>query len=163
MLDRARLREHHFEVSYLLGRFSIEHLIRVNRAFDGDLTAAIVLGVIAHYNYRRFYDEVAAGAVEGFHALVARGAHMPYLRPCNAMSVSASTGIPRETVRRKIRWLIEKGWVQQIGRDKLLVTGNAGREFADFDLETFERFHEAALRIFALVDKRARPKARGPG
>ena len=41
MLDRDRLREHHFEVSYLLGRFMTEHLVRVNRAFDGGWIAPL--------------------------------------------------------------------------------------------------------------------------
>ena len=154
MLDRQRLREHHTEVSYLLGRFMTEHLVRVNQAFDGDLTAAVVLGVIAHYNLRRFYDEVAAGSSEGLHALLARGAHRDFLRPCNAMSVSASTGIPRETVRRKIAWLVDKGWIQKAGRDKLVVTPKARQDFAEFDLEALERFYDTASRILSLLAPR---------
>lgn len=151
MLDRQRLRENHTEVSYLLGRFMTEHLVRVNQAFGGDLAAAVVLGVIAHYNLRRFYDEVAARSDESLHALVTKGAHKDFLRPCNAMSVSASTGIPRETVRRKIAWLVEKGWIQKIGRDKLLVTSKTRQDFADFDLEALERFYDAANRILPLL------------
>lgn len=160
MLDRQRLREHHTEVSYLLGRFMTEHLVRVNQAFGGDLTAAVVLGVIAHYNLRRFYDEVAARSDEGLHALITKGAHTDFLRPCNAMSVSASTGIPRETVRRKIAWLMEKGWIQKAGRDKLLVTSQARHDFADFDLEALERFYDTASRILPLLTPR--PPGTGP-
>jgi hypothetical protein len=154
MLDRQRLREHHIEVSYLLGRFMTEHLIRVNQAFGGDLTAAVVLAVIGQYNVRRYYDEIAARSEEGLHALVTKGAHRDFLRPCNAMSVSASTGIPRETVRRKIAWLVEKGWIQKAGRDKLLVTSQARHDFADFDLEALERFYDAASRILPLLAPR---------
>lgn len=155
MLDRQRLREHHIEVSYLLGRFMTEHLVRLNQAFGGDLTAAVVLGVIAQYNVRRYYDEVAARSSEGLHALVTRDAHREFLRPCNAMSISASTGIPRETVRRKIAWLVEKGWIQKAGRDKLLVTSQVRKDFADFDLEALERFCDAASRILPLLAPRA--------
>lgn len=160
MVDRQRLREHHIEVAYLLGRFMTEHLVRVNQAFGGDLTAAVVLGVIGQYNVRRFYDEVAARSEEGMQALVTKGAHKDLLRPCNAMSVSASTGIPRETVRRKIAWLVEKGWIQKAGRDKLLVTSKARQDFAEFDLEALERFYDAASRIMPLLAPR--PPGTGP-
>jgi hypothetical protein len=69
MLDKNKMRQHHLEVTYVLGRFMTEHLIRVYKAFDGDLTAAIVLGTIGQYNYRRYYAEVGRNAAEGFHRL----------------------------------------------------------------------------------------------
>ncbi len=93
MLDKSRMRQHHLEVTYVLGRFMTEHFIRVYKAFDGDLTAAIVLGTIGQYNCRRYYTEVGAKAAEGFHRLAERGEHLPHARPCNAMSISQSTGI----------------------------------------------------------------------
>ena len=156
MRQKDRLRQHHFEVSYVLGRFFIEHLIRLYKAFDGDLTAAIVLGTIGQYNYRRYYDEIGKDAPEGFHQLAARGAHLEHARPCNAMSVSQSTGIPRETVRRKIRELIARGWVRREGPDELFVTREPSRYFAEFDLETLDHFYDAARTIMPLVERRSR-------
>jgi hypothetical protein len=35
-----------------------DSFIRVYKAFDGDLTAAIVLGTIGQHNFRRHYDEL---------------------------------------------------------------------------------------------------------
>ena len=156
MLNKNRLRQHHFEVTYVLGRFFTEHLIRVYKAFDGDLTAAIVLGTIGQYNYRRYYDEIGKDAPEGFQHLAARGAHLEHARPCNAMSVSQSTGIPRETVRRKIRELIARGWLRREGPDELFVTREPSRHFAEFDLETLDHFYDAARRIMPLVERRSR-------
>lgn len=160
MLDTERLREHHFEITYGLGQFMVEHLVRLHNAFEGDMTAAIVLGTIGQYNYQRFYQEARAHPGATFDELVQRGVHLELLRPCNAMSVSASTGIPRETVRRKIRWLIEKGWVRQIGRDKLVLAPHVGRHFADFDRETLARFHRTASDILRLLEPNA-PRRRG--
>jgi hypothetical protein len=154
-LDRDLLRTHHVDFSYLVGRFMVEHLVRVHRAFDGDVIAAIVLGTIGQHNMRLFYDEVVAKSGESIEALFARGAHVKYLRPCNAMSVSASTGIPRETVRRKIRWLVEKGWVAQVERDKLYVTTAVAAHFAEFDVDMIERFHDTTQKIVATMERRA--------
>lgn len=141
MPDREFLREHQTEYTYLVGRFMVEHLVRVHRAFEGDIAAAVVLGTIAHYNYRRFYEEVVQHSREPMRDLCARGEHLPLMRPCNAMSVSESTGIPRETVRRKIKWLIARGWVRQEGRDRLCVGPTVGTEFAQFDAEMLEHFN----------------------
>ncbi|MFO1393700.1 MAG: hypothetical protein U1F09_08095 [Steroidobacteraceae bacterium] len=156
MLDKNRMRQHHLEVTYVLGRLFTEHFIRVYKAFDGDLTAAIVLGTIGQYNYRRYYAEVGRSAPEGFHRLAERGDHEPFARPCNALSISQSTGIPRETVRRKIRKLVAKGWVRTAARDQLVVTRSPARHFADFDLETLEHFVEAAREILRFVEHRSR-------
>jgi len=156
MLDKNKMRQHHLEVTYVLGRFMTEHFIRVYKAFDGDLTAAIVLGTIGQYNYRRYYHEVGEKAAEGFHRLAERGEHLSHARPCNAMSISQSTGIPRETVRRKIRQLVAKGWLRKAGPDKLIVTSLPGRHFAEFDLDTLEHFYTAAREILQLVEKRSR-------
>lgn len=154
MLDHDNIRRHHAEFAYLTGRFVVEHLVRLRAAFDGDVPAAMVLGSIALHNLRRFYEDVVPASGETMAALLARGAHRAYLRPCNAMSVSASTGIPRETVRRKIKWLAGKGWVVQHGRDKLFVTEDAYRHFVDFDIETVDRFYAAALRVLIALQQR---------
>jgi hypothetical protein len=156
MLDKNKMRQHHIEVSYVLGNFMTEHFTRVYKAFDGDLTAAIVLGTIGQYNYRRYYAEIGGKAAEGFHRLTERGEHLPHARPCNAMSISQSTGIPRETVRRKIRQLVAKGWLRKAGPDKLIVTSLPAQHFREFDLETLEHFYAAAREILQLVDKRSR-------
>ena len=140
MIDHQFLREHRPECSYLFGRFMVEHLIRVIDRFEGDVIAAVVLGTIAQYNVRRFYDEVVVSSQESFIELVARGAQLPHIRPCNAMSVSESTGIPRETVRRKVKWLVSKGWIVQAGRDKLYLTPGIGEVFAEFDSKMMEEF-----------------------
>ena len=156
MPDRNQTREHDFEASFLLGRFMTEHLIRVYAAFDGDITAAIVLGTIGQYNYRRYYAEVGAKSPEGFQQLVTKGEHLAHQRTCNAMSISESTGIPRETVRRKIRALIKKGWLEQIAPDKLIVTEAPRKHFTEFHLDTLERFHTAAEEILGLAKNRGR-------
>jgi hypothetical protein len=145
-------RERRIELSYLTGRFMTEHLVRVNRAFDGDLTAAIVLATIAQHNIQRYYEEVARSSAEGLDRLIASGEHAPHLRPCNAFSVSAATGIPRETVRRKVKRLREKGWLTVGARGQLAVALGIAEHFAEFDRETIRRFETTARDVLALID-----------
>lgn len=154
MLNRKKIRQHHVEASYLTGRFMTEHLVRLYKAFDGDLLAAIVLGTIGQYNLQRYYDEVAEPSKDGLQALIEREEHLPHRRPCNTLSISQSTGIPRETVRRKVRALVDRGWVRRLAPDQLVVTRQPARHFADFDVETLERFHATAVHVNRLVEKR---------
>ena len=161
MLDQDHVRRHHHELAHLIGRFVVDHMVRLRGACDGDVLAGIVLGSIAQHNLRRFYEEVVPRSGETLDALIARGAHLPHLRSSNAMSVSASTGIPRETVRRKIKWLAARGWVRHEGRDKLYVTEAAGLHFADFDVQSVDRFHVAAVRVASVVADRGRSEGGG--
>jgi DNA-binding transcriptional regulator YhcF (GntR family) len=158
VIDRELLRNHRMEFSFLVGRFMVEHLARVHRAFDGDLATALVLGTIGQYNATRFFEGPAAASPEPADVLIARGEHLPHLRPCNAMSVASSTGIPRETVRRKIKWLVAQGWVEQVGRDKLYITRKASEHFAEFDHDTMERFAALMSSVSATAERRSRSK-----
>jgi hypothetical protein len=154
-VDRELLQEHRIEFSYYVGRFMVEHLARVHRQFDGDLSMALVLGTIGQYNATRFFEQVVARSDEPPQALYERREHEPHLRPCNASSVSASTGIPRETVRRKIKRLVEQGFVTQVGRDKLYVTRKAADHFAQFDHETMERMMALLGQIETVARRRS--------
>jgi predicted transcriptional regulator len=161
MIDRSRIRERHRELSYVTGRFMTEHLIRVHKLFEGDLTAAIVLATVAQHNVQRYYDEVGRDAPEGFDPLVAANQHLPHLRPCNALSVSAATGVPRETVRRKVRWLEQKGWLSIGERGQLSVVNGISKDFQDFDIETTERLLECLQAITRVLEAPAVAKRRG--
>lgn len=154
MLGSDFVKANRLELSYLTGRFLHEHLIRVHAAFDGDMTAAIVLGTIAHHYIQRYYEEVARDSPRGLDRLVEAGDHLSRVRACNAMSVSAATGIPRETVRRKVRWLVAKGWVSVGKRGQLSIVPGMSKDFEAFDVETTQRFHRAAREFLQQVNRR---------
>lgn len=141
------------ELSYLIGRFVTDHLIRVHRLFEGDLTAAVVLATIAQHNVQRYYEEVARSSEPGLDRLVEVGDHLPHLRHCNALSVSAATGIPRETVRRKVRWLEQKGWITVGERGQLGIGRDVGEQFAGFDTTMIDRFADCARQVIRILDR----------
>lgn len=151
--------DRHREITYLTGRFLGEHITRVYHLFDGDLIAAIVLATVAQHNLQRFYDDVAHRADETFDELLDRERHVEHMRYCNALSVSAATGVPRETVRRKVRMLEEKGWLKVGERGELLVAPRIGKRFEAFDQKTnveFERYARAVLKIIDAPRERRR-------
>ena len=154
-MTAAQRHDRHIEISYLTGRFLGEHLIRVYHLFDGDLPAAIVLATVAQHNLQRFYEVVARSSGEGFDELVESERHVAHMRHCNALSVSAATGVPRETVRRKVRMLEEKGWLKVGERGQLLIAPRIGRRFVAFDQQTATEFERYARQLLQILDRPA--------
>ena len=86
----------------------------------------MVLGEIASRNTERFYDERRGYQPASFNG------ERQYL-PCNALSISDVTGIPRETVRRKLAKLVDLGWIEKTPDDMYVITDRIGTVFAAFD------------------------------
>ena len=74
---------------------------------------------------------------------------------CNALSISRATGIPRETVRRRVEALVKRGWVRRDGRGHLRVADGLTQHFEQFDREHVEQFLRTAQRLSELVTEEA--------
>lgn len=142
----------HVELSYLIGRFATEHMLRVYRLFEGDFVAGLVLATVAQHNVQEYYERTAARSQGSFDSSVDAGAHMPHLRTCNALSVASATGLPRETVRRKVRWLEQQNMLTVGPRGRLVVVRHLSRRFTDFDAGTLVRFEACARQVLAILD-----------
>jgi len=110
LFDPEQYEEHKRPVAVMMGRYMLRHLLLLYREFEGDLLMPIVLGEIAHHNIDKFYY------LEGM-CLKSRSDTPPgperlkQQDSTNAFSISEATGIPRETVRRKINKMVKKGWL----------------------------------------------------
>lgn len=93
-------------------------LIECRRHFGGDLDRFLVLCVIGDRSLSRgkirpdlTYAEFESG-----------GAGLTEPVPLNTRSISDFSGIPRETVRRKVQELMDLGWVERDERGYLRAT-----------------------------------------
>ncbi|MDI3515800.1 MAG: hypothetical protein PWP40_3029 [Rhodocyclaceae bacterium] len=121
-------------VALLLARHEIRSLRRWFEDFDRDILLPILLGEIALHNIGALQNGVARrSATRSTRALT--GGNEPSegalrdLKPCNAYSIAAATGLPRETVRRKIVRLVELGWIHRRGNGHLFITDDALEQF----------------------------------
>lgn len=136
----------------LLARYQIRNLRRVFEEFERDILLPILLGEIALHNIGAFehrnaglpnHDPVATGT----ETLEGEG-HVPPMRPCNAYSISAATGLPRETVRRKIGRLVELGWIHKQRNGHLYLTERAFAHFGSLmSSRDLPEFLETADRV----------------
>ncbi|TIC82092.1 helix-turn-helix domain-containing protein [Crenobacter intestini] len=130
----------HAKTAILMGEMTVPHLRAVYHAFDGDLLLALVLGELSHRSLSKLFERHG-----GEHPDLDQWLRLPederarYLRPCNAFSLAEATGIPRETVRRKVKILVDKGWVHEAPNKQLTITDEPARLFAPLYLSLSEQ------------------------
>jgi DNA-binding MarR family transcriptional regulator len=134
---------------YNLVEFITTHLVDVSRQFGGDLQQMLLMAVIGQVHIHRMLTQPEAqdAAIE-------------------PASISASrladvTGIPRQTVRRKLASLAARGWIEQNGSAAWrlkVVDGDAParRDLADIDRRAIRRM----AGLFANLEALARPASR---
>ena len=143
-------------ISVALSEFTVPLLSRIYHAFEGDMVAALVLGEIAHRNVEAWLAEY-----ENSEELLQDPARRETLmRPCNALSIAQACGLPRETVRRKIGMLIDRGYVYRSEEGFLFLTRSVGDDFEDMNAALVDELLATARRLESLLSDR--PTRLGP-
>jgi hypothetical protein len=133
---------------FLVNQYAIRHLLRMYQAFEGDLLACIVLGEVSHHSFsgvERYLREHPAATAEE----VLANMKATDLLPTNAYSIAQSTGIPRQTVRRKVEYLVRKGWLRTDAKANLFVVPGLSRAFDKFTSEHMADFVDTARLVLA--------------
>jgi hypothetical protein len=134
-----------FQYAYV--QFFTEHLTDCSRRFDGDLQQMLILAIIGQSYISRVIK------LEG-----------DADKPPAAISASRLADvcrIPRETVRRKLKILENRGWIKQDGEQSwtLVVDGGAavaGAELIDLDkraIKRLARMHATFDRLMELPEE----------
>lgn len=133
-------------VAFIANRYLIDHMLRCARQLvDGDFEALVLWGVLAHQNIAHLMPPGALPtAVLNEKGRV--GDYQTRLRPMLLRDISAITGIPRETARRKLEKLANLGFVERAG-SAWIVSGQR----VDPDLREFTR--ESIKRLLATADE----------
>lgn len=102
-------------------------LVQLRERFDGDLDLVLVLAVIGSQSRPAPRPTEFASAPD-----MTNTQHKDESsKRCNFQSVSQSSGIPRETVRRKVSILQNKGWVSRDADGQLSVSLSGANALAD--------------------------------
>lgn len=139
---------------YCFVEFLIEHLSDVSRTFRGDLQAALVLALVGQAWLGAARSAAAAGA--GPETLP------PARTSTSASRIADITGIPRQTVRRKLARLEDRGWIRRNADGSVRLVAEGGETAARRDLSEIDR--RALLRVARLfADLEGLVAARAPG
>lgn len=139
---RAAFVRNYLQMQYTFVQFLTEHLVDCVREFDGDLEQMLILAVLG----QRALAE-SLGAV---------GETDLMRSSMTASRLADVSGLPRETVRRKLAKLAERGWISQDGKGAWgLVREDQGapvrRDLADVDMRGLERLARLYVQLSALV------------
>lgn len=124
----TRFRENYPAYQYHFIEFLTEHLSDVSREFGGDLQAMLVLAIVGQIHLRAVIETQSCGVAS--HGV----GQIP--TQITASRIADASGIPRETVRRKLGKLRKRGWIEQ-GADgawRLVVGETSARARARDDL-----------------------------
>lgn len=125
-------------VAYISNRFLIDHMLRVGRLLtENDYESMVIWGVLAHQNIAHL---MPPGTVPTA-ILSERGrlANIDAIKPLRLRDVAAITGIPRETVRRKLEKLAEKSYVQRLEEGWIVIGTRVEPDLRDFTRDTVMR------------------------
>jgi hypothetical protein len=107
------VRDHPY--SRLIAHFVTEFILRsaegVSQAFDHDYEAAILFLTISIRNSERVMSDPKLREIYGSYTSTIPPEHTLLI---SRMALARATGLPRETVRRKVAKLIAKGWVVEL-------------------------------------------------
>lgn len=143
---------HRGEISLLMSHFLVGYLRDLYAYFEGDLALVIVLGEIAHHNMAAHFTVETGVDPKVIQQLEMDDALRSRMQACNAHSLAAATGMPRETIRRKIARLEKLGWVERAERREVRITPAVARHFhPDFNLNLLSNLLKTADRIRGLL------------
>jgi hypothetical protein len=157
--DPEQYDAHRNSIAVVMAHFFLRYLNLLYREFEGDLLLPMVLGEIAHHNIFRFYSR-KGDSVEVHEKAANYPKRMEHLEPTNAYSISQATGIPRETVRRKIDKLEKKGWVVKNDRGEVFFSPTVSDHFTkDFNKKILSELLSTSETIRNLL----KPDSKKPG
>lgn len=126
-------------------------LIQLRQAFDGDLDLMLVLAVIGD----RTRADSWQPELMTYRQMTRRKGEEHLQVPINIQSVADYSGIPRETVRRKVSVLEQKGWVERGADGRLTISPSAAEDLEQSTMHSME--YLAAISNAVLTVKQRTP------
>lgn len=131
------LREHYVEIwPKILGPWT-QYLISARAAFDGDMDKMIILAVIGLMSLQDKGLLVRDPPIMSYDDLAKPDAILANAQPINVESIALYTGIPRESVRRKVLELISRNWIARDSRGYLVVLPTAAADLEPLSAHLF--------------------------
>lgn len=139
-------------LAYISNRFLIDHMLRVGRLLtENDYETMVIWGVLAHQNIAHL---MPPGTVPTA-ILTERGrlADLSGIRPLRLRDVAAITGIPRETVRRKLERLAENNYVRRTEAGWIVIGDRVEPHLREFTRDTVMRLVAVCDEVLAAMHK----------
>lgn len=141
-------------LAFIVNRHLVEHMRRMALELDMDFESAYIYGTLAHMNIAPL---LSPGAQP--HEYLNRDGRSQISKiPVRLADIAQVTGLPRETVRRKLENLVRKSKVERTS-EGLWCYADAGidEQTISFTKQTIKRFLKTADEIRATMEMVERP------
>lgn len=140
------------KIAFTTNRFIIHHMRRLMTDMDMDAESAIVWGLLGQMNVAH-YMHYGKGDVRQFDEL-GNVAPRTGMKPVRLTDIIQVTGLPRETVRRKLKILQEKGKVTQTEtRHWMILESGVDADVVNFTKATTRLLLETARDVAQLLNQ----------
>ena len=137
-------------VAFIANRHLIDHMRRISSAIDMDLESAMLWGLVAHMN-------VARSIVPGAPASAVMASDCKFgkeLHPVRLSDVTLVSGLPRETVRRKLELLRKNGRLGKTDDGSWIVLeNNIEEKTIQYTIDNIRRLVTTSKQIEAILAK----------
>ena len=145
-------------VAYQVNRHLIDHMLRITRELSTDFESLVLWGVLSHQNVAHLLPPgtLPASVLDEFGHL--EGDRTAELRPLRVRDLVQITGIPRETVRRKLAMLESAGRIQRVDDGWIVNREAVGADLRAFTRETVRRLLMTAQLVTETLEAAAPPR-----
>ncbi|MEN9880131.1 MAG: hypothetical protein RIQ55_777 [Pseudomonadota bacterium] len=140
------------KIAFTTNRFIIHHMRRMLTDMDLDAESAIVWGLLGQMNVAH-YMHYSKGEIRQFDD-DGNVTPRPEIKPVRLTDIIQVTGLPRETVRRKLKILEEKGRVMQTkNRHWMILETGVDTEAIEFTKTSTRLLLETARDVAHLLNQ----------
>lgn len=137
--------------AFIMNRHLLDHFVRASRHFHLDFESVVIWGVVAAQNVAHLMPPGSRAATR-----LTTSGRLPRddeteVRPLRLRDVTQITGVPRETVRRKLRALGEAGWLVETKAGWVVNRDRLEPELREFTRDAMRRFLAAAAEVNAVL------------
>jgi predicted transcriptional regulator len=141
----------YLDYQYQFVEFFVDHLVDMSRVFRGDLQLMLVLAILGQVKIRAVQDAVQGGMPASEAVLITQG--------ISATRLADITGIPRQTVRRKLMALERRGWAVQTADQTWCLTvrddgASVRSDLADTDARAMARIARLFVELEVIAERR---------
>lgn len=130
------------QIYFVAFGFVRRHNIRLLAMLDGDAIAGMISAEIWAFNIGKLLEKTRENLT---HDLADPETRRRILPRCNTYSLAQYLGIPSQTASRKVKKLIDIGWVEKSAKGELSITATCEELFKpEFNLESMRDFVSAS-------------------
>lgn len=132
--------------AFTANRFIVDHMLRFSRHFGLDYETMVIWAVLANQNVAHLMPlrGLPDRRIDAYGQSVDVGTSM---KPVRIRDLTQITGIPKETVRRKLDLLVRDGWIRRMGAGWVMCHERIHPDLEDFTEELVKRLLAAADHI----------------